>query len=121
MFITSFGEQNITYKCCSNFLIHLSTTGCYQFRVTRNADLTIHEDGAEDLLIEIERFLKERKSGSAVRLELDCRTSEKENVEWLIDQLEIEENDIYYLDGPLDLTFLFGLVEHLAQKLKYLT
>ena len=45
---------------------------------SRNADLTIHEDGAEDLLIEIERFLKERKSGSAVRLELDCRTSEKE-------------------------------------------
>ena len=33
----------------------------YTFRVTRNADLTIHEDGAEDLLIEIERFLKERK------------------------------------------------------------
>ena len=73
------------------------------------------------MLIEIERFLKERKSGSAVRLELDCRTSEKENVEWLIDQLEIEDNDIYYLDGPLDLTFLFGLVDHLSHKLKYLT
>src|SRR5690606_19463010 len=40
----------------------------YTFRVTRNADLTIHEEGAEDLLIEIERFLKERKSGAAVRL-----------------------------------------------------
>lgn len=73
------------------------------------------------MLIEIERFLKERKSGSAVRLELDCRTSEKENVEWLINQLEIEDNDIYYLDGPLDLTFLFGLVDHLSHKLKYLT
>src|SRR5699024_12007476 len=43
----------------------------YTFRVTRNADLTIHEDGAEDLLIEIERFLKERKSGVAVGLEMD--------------------------------------------------
>ena len=113
-------EDVITY-----FINYLFTgyevLNTFTFRITRNADLTIHEDGAEDLLIEIERFLKERKSGSAVRLELDCRTSEKENVEWLIDQLEIEDNDIYYLDGPLDLTFLFGLVNHLSHKLKYLT
>ncbi|MEX2992409.1 RNA degradosome polyphosphate kinase [Staphylococcus epidermidis] len=113
-------EEVITY-----FINYLFTgyevLNTFTFRITRNADLTIHEDGAEDLLIEIERFLKERKSGSAVRLELDCRTSEKENVEWLINQLEIEDNDIYYLDGPLDLTFLFGLVDHLSHKLKYLT
>mgnify|MGYP001550988677 FL=1 len=113
-------EDVITY-----FINYLFTgyevLNTFTFRITRNADLTIHEDGAEDLLIEIERFLKERKSGSAVRLELDCRTSEKENVEWLIDQLEIEDNDIYYLDGPFDLTFLFGLVDHLSHKLKYLT
>lgn len=113
-------EDVITY-----FINYLFTgyevLNTFTFRITRNADLTIHEDGAEDLLIEIERFLKERKSGSAVRLELDCRTSEKENLEWLINQLEIEDNDIYYLDGPLDLTFLFGLVDHLSHKLKYLT
>ena len=113
-------EDVITY-----FINYLFTgyevLNTFTFRITRNADLTIHEDGAEDLLIEIERFLKERKSGSAVRLELDCRTSEKENVEWLINQLEIEDNDIYYLDCPLDLTFLFGLVDHLSHKLKYLT
>ena len=113
-------EDVITY-----FINYLFTgyevLNTFTFRITRNADLTIHEDGAEDLLIEIERFLKERKSGSAVRLELDCRTSEKENVEWLINQLEIEDNDFYYLDGPLDLTFLFGLVDHLSHKLKYLT
>ena len=113
-------EDVITY-----FINYLFTgyevLNTFTFRITRNADLTIHEDGAEDLLIEIERFLKERKSGSAVRLELDCRTSEKENVEWLINQLEIEDNDISDLDGPLDLTFLFGLVDHLSHKLKYLT
>ena len=45
----------------------------------------------------------------------------KENIEWLIDQLEVEENDVYFLNGPLDLTFLFGLVSHLSNKLKYLT
>ena len=113
-------EDVITY-----FINYLFTgyevLNTFTFRITRNADLSIHEDGAEDLLIEIERFLKERKSGSAVRLEVDGRTAENENIEWLIDQLEIEENDIYFLNGPLDLTFLFGLVDHLSHKLKYLT
>lgn len=42
----------------------------FPFRITRNADLTIHEEGAADLLIEIERFLKERTKGAAVRRKL---------------------------------------------------
>lgn len=113
-------EDVITY-----FINYLFTgyevLNTFTFRITRNADLTIHEDGAEDLLIEIERFLKERKSGSAVRLEVDGRTAQRENIEWLNEQLEVEENDVYFLNGPLDLTFLFGLVDHLSNKLKYLT
>lgn len=48
-----------------------------------------------------------------MRLEVDGRTAQRENIEWLIDQLEVEENDVYFLNGPLDLTFLFGLVSHL--------
>jgi len=113
-------EDVITY-----FINYLFTgyevLNTFTFRITRNADLTIHEDGAEDLLIEIERFLKEPKSGSAVRLEVDGRTAQRENIEWLNEQLEVEENDVYFLNGPLDLTFLFGLVDHLSNKLKYLT
>ncbi|AKS66762.1 RNA degradosome polyphosphate kinase [Staphylococcus coagulans] len=93
----------------------------YTFRITRNADLTIHEDGAEDLLIEIERFLKERKSGAAVRLEIDNREPCDMNMDWLIDTLELEQQDVYYTDGPLDLTFVFELVDHLSHKLKALT
>lgn len=93
----------------------------FAFRITRNADLTIHEDGAEDLLIEIEHFLKERKSGSAVRLEVDGRTAVREDIGWIMDQLEVKDDDVYFVDGPLDLTFLFGLVDHLSHKLSYLT
>lgn len=93
----------------------------FAFRITRNADLSIHEDGAEDLLIEIERFLKERKSGSAVRLEVDGRTAVREDIGWIMDQLEVKDDDVYFVDGPLDLTFLFGLVDHLSHKLSYLT
>lgn len=90
----------------------------YTFRITRNADLTIHEDGAEDLLIEIERFLKERKSGAAVRLEIDHREQQEMQIDWLIDTLELEPQDVYYTNGPLDLTMVFELVDHLSHKLK---
>ncbi|MBM0867443.1 polyphosphate kinase [Staphylococcus auricularis] len=93
----------------------------FTFRITRNADLTIHEDGAEDLLIEIERFLKERKSGSAVRLEVDGRTAEYDDIAWIANQLEVDEKDVYFLDGPLDLTMLSDLVDHLSHKLNHLT
>ncbi|ADC86666.1 RNA degradosome polyphosphate kinase [Staphylococcus lugdunensis] len=113
-------EDVITY-----FINYLFTgyevLNTFTFRITRNADLTIHEDGAEDLLIEIERFLKERKSGSAVRLEVDGRTANSDDIPWLIDTLEVENNDVYFVNGPLDLTFLFGLVDHLSHKLKFLT
>ena len=90
----------------------------YTFRITRNADLMIHEDGAEDLLIEIERFLKERKSGAAVRLEIDHRGQQDLEMDWLIDTLELTPEDVYYTNGPLDLTMVFELVGHLSNKLK---
>ena len=106
------------------FINHLFTgfevLNTFTFRITRNADLTIHEDGAEDLLIEIERFLKERMSGSAVRLEVDGRQATYEDVAWIINQLDVHDNDLYFLDGPLDLTMLSDLVGHLSNKLKHL-
>lgn len=89
----------------------------FTFRITRNADLTIHEDGAEDLLIEIERFLKMRKSGSAVRLEVDARNTNELDIEGLKEQLEVEDEDVYFVDGPLDLTMVFGLVGYLTPQL----
>ncbi|WP_323704449.1 RNA degradosome polyphosphate kinase [Mammaliicoccus sp. Dog046] len=90
----------------------------YTFRVTRNADLSIHEEGAEDLLIEIERFLKERKSGAAVRLEVDSRHIDTEvKCLFLRNELELSNEDIYKVDGPLDLTVLFSLVGQLEDLL----
>lgn len=93
----------------------------FTFRITRNADLSIHEEGAEDLLIEIERFLKERKSGSAVRLEVDGRHAAYEDIVWIMNQLDVKDEEVYFVDGPLDLTMLFGLVDHLSNKLSHLT
>ncbi len=89
------------------------------FRITRNADMTILEEGARDLLLEIEKELKKRKWGAAVRLEVS--SIEQPVLDYLLEELEIHKDDVYEIDGPLDLTFLFGFIkaitpykEHLA-------
>ncbi len=79
-----------------------------EFRITRNADLTIHEEGARDLLKEIEKELRKRKWGAAVRLEVRSDKYDEAIVKFLLYVLEIHEKDMYVVDGPLDLTYLFG-------------
>lgn len=76
-----------------------------QFRITRNADMTIDEEGARDLLKEIEKELTKRKWGSAVRLELK-KPADPLMLAYLQDELEVHEKDVFEVDGPLDLTFL---------------
>ncbi|MDW4067392.1 RNA degradosome polyphosphate kinase [Staphylococcus saprophyticus] len=112
-------EDIITYFI-NDLFSGYTVLNTFTFRITRNADLTIHEDGAEDLLIEIERFLKERKRGTAVRLEVDGRQATHEDIVWIINQLDVHDNDVYFVGGPLDLTMLTDLVDHLSNKLKYL-
>jgi polyphosphate kinase len=85
-----------------------------QFRITRNADLTIHQEGARDLLKEIEKELKKRKCGAAVRLEMNEKGFDPFILNYLLDELEIHEKDVYQIDGPLDLTFLFHFYKELS-------
>ncbi len=92
-----------------------------EFRITRNADLTIHEEGARDLLKEIEKELKKRKWGSAVRLEVKKYGSDDRITKYLLHELEIHEKDVYEIDGPLDLTFLFGFYKELTATHEHLT
>jgi len=75
-----------------------------EFRLTRNADLTIDEDGAEDLLEEIEKELRKRRWGSPVRLEIQ-KDFHPFALEILEEEFEITES-IFEIDGPLDLSFL---------------
>ncbi|GFN33825.1 polyphosphate kinase 1 [Paenibacillus xylaniclasticus] len=76
----------------------------HPFRITRNADLTLNEEGAEDLLEEIEKELRRRRWGMTVRLEVG-RGIHEYALSVLKDELEIEDN-IIEIDGPLDLSFL---------------
>ncbi|UJL48308.1 RNA degradosome polyphosphate kinase [Virgibacillus sp. NKC19-16] len=82
-----------------------------EFRITRNADMTLHEEGARDLLKEIEKELKKRKWGAAVRLEVRGGRHDQYMVDLLLSELEIHKDDLYVVDGPLDLTFLFSFRE----------
>ncbi|HCL55803.1 MAG TPA: polyphosphate kinase 1 [Spirochaetia bacterium] len=86
----------------------------YVFRITRNGDLSVDEEEAEDLLKEIETQLKERRKGAVVRLAV-THSAKHEVLKILSDRLEIDEKDIYFIDGPLDLTFGFKLYDDLAK------
>lgn len=79
------------------------------FRVTRNADLTLEEGEAEDLLAAVEMELRRRRFGRAVRLEVQSSMPESV-LEMLVEELEVEDDDVYRINGPLDLTGLWSLV-----------
>lgn len=93
----------------------------HPYRIMRNADLTIEEDEAADLLKEIERQLKKRQRGEAIRLEVE-EGIDKRLLKFLKKELKVGEAQIYTIDGPLDLTVLmkmYGLegFEHLKAKI----
>ena len=77
------------------------------FRLTRDADLEISKDAA-DLLAEVKKSLKKRKKGAPVRLETDYRVS-PDMRRFLKTVADVEEADIYEIDGPVDLTGLFEI------------
>jgi len=90
------------------------------FRVTRDADFEIAEDEAEDLLTEIAEHLKIIRWGSAaVRLEISSRM-EKEMIEFLKNSLELQDDDIYIHDRPLNLPDFMQMmkldIRHLKDK-----
>lgn len=76
----------------------------HEFRLTRNADLAIDEEGAEDLLEEIEKEVRKRRWGAPVRLEIQ-KGIHPYALELLEDEFEIHDS-IFEIDGPLDLSFL---------------
>ena len=80
----------------------------HAFRVTRNADLTLEEDEADDLLEAVELELRRRRFGRAVRLEVDATVS-AEILELLVRELDLDPEDVYLCTGPLDLGGLMAV------------
>ena len=78
------------------------------FRVTRNADLALEEDEADDLLVALEVELRRRRFGEALRVEIQSGMS-PEFLDLLVDQLELERSNVYVTDAPLGLHDLWSL------------
>lgn len=103
IFLEEIIERNI-----SKLFLNYDIVCAHPFRIMRNADLTIEEDEAADLLKEIEKQLKKRQWGEAIRLEVEAGI-DKRLLKFLKKELRIEEENIYSIDGPLDLTVLMKL------------
>ena len=81
----------------------------HAFRVTRNSDLYIDEEEAENLLRTIEQELRRSSRGDAVRLEVE-RDCPKDFIELLLEFFDLTEADVYKVDGPLSMTHLTPLL-----------
>ncbi len=90
----------------------------HAFRVTRNEDLEVEEDDAENILKALEKELMRRRFGPPVRLEVE-ESIDPYVLDLLVRELNISEAEVYPLPGPLDLTGLFGLAEQDRPELRY--
>ena len=88
------------------FFPGMTATGCYQFRVTRNADLALNED-VEDLAKALKGELNSRRFGRAVRLEV-TQNCPKAIYHYLLDEFDLEEEQLYKVDGPVNLARLLS-------------
>lgn len=77
------------------------------FRIIRDADLYIDEEDAQDLVVEVEKQLKKRQRGQAVRIEFERGTSRFMR-RFMTQEMNLEKEDMYEIDGPLDMTMYFG-------------
>ncbi|WP_238483686.1 RNA degradosome polyphosphate kinase [Anaerosporobacter faecicola] len=100
--------EQIIEKNINSLFLNYDVICAYPYRVMRNADLTIDEDEAADLLNEIQKQLKKRQWGEAIKLEVEDKM-DKRLLKILRKELHIKEEDIYSVNGPLDLTFLMKL------------
>ena len=82
----------------------------YFFRVSRNADLTLEEEEADDLLAVVEMELRRRRFGRAVRLEFQG-SPEPQVVALLVNELRLHPDDVYVVNSPLDLSGLWNVYE----------
>ena len=100
--------EQIIQRNVSKLFLNYNVLTSAPYRVGRNADLSIDEDEAEDLLKEIEKQIKKRQWGQAIRLEVS-KDIDNKLLKLITKELKVEENEIYKIEGPLDLTFLMKM------------
>ncbi|WP_237320310.1 RNA degradosome polyphosphate kinase [Streptomyces sp. JJ36] len=97
----------------------MEVLGHHMFRVTRNEDLEVEEDDAENLLQALEKELMRRRFGPPVRLEVE-ESIDPYVLDLLVRELKVSDAEVYPLPGPLDLTGLSGVAASMDRPdLKY--
>ncbi|MBU6459963.1 MAG: polyphosphate kinase 1 [Proteobacteria bacterium] len=94
----------------------MNVEGCYQFRVTRNSDLFVDEEEVKNLRLALQGELPQRHFGDAVRLEVADNCS-NEMADFLLKQFELNEADLYRVNGPVNLARLQDIVDLINQPL----
>lgn len=100
--------SSVIHECAAELFPGMTVLGCYQFRITRNADLTFDFEEMDDLARTLRGELHSRKYGDAVRLEIDNRTPE-ELTEFIKKEFNLDEEQVYKVDGPVNLTRLMAV------------
>lgn len=100
--------SSIIHEFADELFPGMKVKGCYQFRITRNADMTFDVEEVEDLVNTLRGELHSRKYGDAVRLEVDQRTPE-ELIAFLQKEYKLDESQTYRVDGPVNLTRLMAV------------
>ena len=100
--------EQIIERNMDKLFLNYNVVAASPYRIMRNADFSIDEEGAEDLLLEIEKQIKSRQWGEVIRLEVE-HSINKKLLAILKKNLGVNETDIYKIKGPIDLTFLMKL------------
>jgi polyphosphate kinase len=111
--------SSVIHAFIEELFIGVEVTGCYQFRVTRNSDLYVDEEEVDNILRAIEGELASNRYGAGVRLEVahDCPD---ELARYLLDVFDLGENDLYQVEGPVNLNRLLAIYDlSEREELKY--
>ena len=100
--------EQVIEKNLDKLFLNYDVVCAYPYRIMRNADLSFDEDEASDLLKEIQKQLSKRQWGQVIRLEVEDKV-EKRLLKILEENFEIEEMNVYRINGPIDLTFLMKM------------
>jgi polyphosphate kinase len=100
--------SSVIHAYVDDLFFGMQATGCYQFRVTRNSDLLVDEEEAEDLLVALEGELSQRQWGDAVRLEVADNCPER-MWQYLADVMNLKPQDVYQVNGPVNLNRLLAI------------
>ena len=109
IFLTSILHQHV-----GELFSGMQVLGCYQFRLTRNSDLFVDDEEIKNLRLALQGELPQRHLGDAVRLEIADNCSE-ETLQFLATQFELNEIDIYRVNGPVNLVRLMNVPDLVAR------